>query len=182
MKDLTGVTIKNAPLKVKALAQLKYEQRLHLPDLQRGFRWSPERVRALHDSLYRRYPVGALLLWKPSWTSELAPFATRAWDIWAPHPETGKGEREPVSVVSPGAMFVLDGQQRLTSLFRVIFRSLAKGKTSLDPDLLVAGTDPRNGVNFDQEDGNALGGWTGCDEFGAHTYQARHAAKRAERR
>jgi hypothetical protein len=68
----------------------------------------------------------------------MAPFATRVWDIWLPHPETGKGERESVSKVSPGAMFVLDGQQRLTSLFRVIFRSLAKGKTNYDPDLLVA--------------------------------------------
>jgi hypothetical protein len=108
MKDLTGVTIKTAPWKVRSLAQLKREQKLHLPDLQRGFRWSPERVRALHDSLYRRYPVGALLPWKPSWTGDSAPFATRAWDIWLPNPDSGKGEREPAYEAQPGAMFVLD--------------------------------------------------------------------------
>lgn len=138
MKDLTGVAIQTQSPKVRALAELKREGKLHLPDLQRGFRWSPERVRALHDSLYRRFPVGALLLWKPIWSGDTAPFATRAWDLWVPHSETGKGQREPATPVLPGAVFVLDGQQRLTSLFRVIFRSLGKAKTNADPDLLVA--------------------------------------------
>src|SRR5262249_42195837 len=37
-----------------------------------------------------------------------------------------------------GSLFVLDGQQRLTSLFRVIFSSRVRGKKTPDPDLLVA--------------------------------------------
>ncbi len=138
MSELTGVTIKATPWKVRNLAALKRNGELHLPDLQRGFRWSPERVRDLHDSLYRRYPVGALLLWKPSWSGEDAPFATRAWDTWLLNSATGKVEREAAAPVRPGAMFVLDGQQRLTSLFRVIFQSRAMGKNTFDPDLLVA--------------------------------------------
>lgn len=138
MRELTGVTIKTTPWKVRALADLKRDRKLHLPDLQRGFRWAAERVRALHDSLFRRYPVGALLLWKPTWKTDEAPFKTRAWDIWPPNPETARGEREGVFPVEPGALFVLDGQQRLTSLFRIIFRSRAKGKETPDPDLLVA--------------------------------------------
>ena len=40
--------------------------------------------------------------------------------------------------VQPGSLFVLDGQQRLTSIFRVIFRSRIRNKTTPDPDLLVA--------------------------------------------
>ena len=40
--------------------------------------------------------------------------------------------------VKPGSLFVLDGQQRLTSIFRVIFRSRISNKTTPDPDLLVA--------------------------------------------
>jgi hypothetical protein len=44
------------------------------------------------------------------------------------------------------------------------------------------GTDQRHGVNFDHQGGSALGGWTRCNETGAHTDRARHAAKRAERR
>ena len=33
---------------------------------------------------------------------------------------------------------VIDGQQRLTSIFRVVFCSRLKNKTTFDPDLLVA--------------------------------------------
>ncbi len=123
--------------KVEKLAEEKRAARLHLPDLQRGFRWNAERVRVLFDSLYRRYPVGALLLWKPSWEGTEAPFKTRPWDLW-PSNVHGKGEREAERPVQPGSYFILDGQQRLTSLFRVLFGSKGKGKPKNDPDLLVA--------------------------------------------
>jgi hypothetical protein len=133
-----SVAIKSTPWKVRALAQLKAEGRLHLPDLQRGFVWSPERVRALFDSLYRRYPIGALLLWKPSWEGSDAPFVTRPWDLAPPSPTTGRGVRESTSRIEPGSMFVLDGQQRLTSLFSVLFSNREPDKTVRDPNLMVA--------------------------------------------
>lgn len=133
----SGVTIKASPWKVGALVDLKRDGKLMLPDLQRGFVWSAERVRSLLDSLYRRYPVGALLLWKPTWRGQEAPFVTRAWDLALPDP-SGAGKPEGAPPVLPGACFVLDGQQRLTSLFRVIFGSRLRGGTAPDPDLLVA--------------------------------------------
>jgi hypothetical protein len=129
--------LKAAPWKIASLAALKRDGRLHLPDLQRGFVWSADRVRALHDSLYRSYPVGALLLWEPTWEGE-APFSTRPWDICPPDDLTGRGHPEPPVQVQPGSLFVLDGQQRLTSIFRVIFRSRIRNKTTPDPELLVA--------------------------------------------
>jgi hypothetical protein len=79
-----------------------------------------------------------LLLWKPTWEVAEPPFITRAWDIFNPNAQTGRGEPEPIYPVRQGALFVLDGQQRLTSLFRVIFRSRLQGKDALDPDLLVS--------------------------------------------
>lgn len=133
----SGVTIKASPWKVGALVDLKREGKLMLPDLQRGFVWSAERVRSLLDSLYRRYPVGALLLWKPTWRGEQAPFVTRAWDLALPA-AGGAGVPEVAPPVQQGACFVLDGQQRLTSLFRVIFGSRLRGGSVPDPDLLVA--------------------------------------------
>src|SRR5579884_105133 len=138
MVNTAGIVVKSTPWKIKALAQLKREGRLRLPDLQRGFVWSPDRVRYLHDSLYRRYPIGALLLWKPSWEGSESPFLTRAWDLFPPNPTTDRGEPERDTSVSPGSIFVLDGQQRLTSLFRVIFSSRLGGKATRDPNLLVA--------------------------------------------
>src|SRR5271157_2380747 len=43
-----------------------------------------------------------------------------------------------------------------------------------------AGTDQRNGVNFDQHDGGAVGGCMRYDMIGASAHVARHAAKSAE--
>ena len=34
-----------------------------LPKFQRGYVWNRDQVRALMDSLYRRHPVGSLLVW-----------------------------------------------------------------------------------------------------------------------
>ena len=131
------LNLKAAPWKIVSLAALKRSGRLHLPDLQRGFVWTSDRVRALYDSLYRSYPVGALLLWEPKWQGEV-PISTRAWDICPPDEVTQRGVPEPTAVVQPGSLFVLDGQQRLTSIFRMVFRSRLRNKTTPDPDLLVA--------------------------------------------
>jgi hypothetical protein len=131
------LNLKAAQWKIANLAGLKRDGKLHLPDLQRGFVWSADRVSALYDSLYRSYPVGALLLWAPTWDVE-APFSTRAWDICPPDTQSLSGEPEPPAAIRPGSLFVLDGQQRLTSLFRVIFSSRIRGKRTPDPDLLVA--------------------------------------------
>ena len=51
---------------------------------------------------------------------------------------------------------------------------------SIGLNLRRSGTDQRHGVNFDHQGGSALGGWTRCNETGAHTDRARHTAKRGE--
>ena len=34
-----------------------------LPEFQRGYVWNRDQVRGLMDSLYRRHPIGSLLVW-----------------------------------------------------------------------------------------------------------------------
>jgi uncharacterized protein with ParB-like and HNH nuclease domain len=34
-----------------------------LPEFQRGYVWNRDQVRGLFESLYRRHPVGGLLVW-----------------------------------------------------------------------------------------------------------------------
>jgi hypothetical protein len=70
-----------------------------IPSIQRDFVWMRPDVRDLFDSLYRGYPVGALLLWKTNLT---VPFKTAAVV------QTDKSIHQP--------LYLLDGQQRLTSL------------------------------------------------------------------
>ena len=71
-----------------------------LPKFQRGYVWNRDQVRGLMDSLYRRHPVGSLLVW-----------ATGA--DGANH----RGEQD----LAPGVVrLLLDGQQRITSLYGII--------------------------------------------------------------
>jgi len=147
MPEAKGLNLRAAPWRVGSLAGLKRDGRLHLPDLQRGFVWSADRVLALLDSLYRSYPVGALLLWEPTWEGSEPPFSTRPWDLCPPDPVTGRGVPEPAAPIEPGSLFVLDGQQRLTSILRVVLRSRIRNRTEPDPDLLVALSPDEEWVN-----------------------------------
>src|SRR3954454_4291931 len=71
-----------------------------LPEFQRGYVWHRDQVRGLMDSLYRRYPVGSLLVWR-----------TRTENAHA----RGDGQLAVGSVD-----LLLDGQQRITSLYGII--------------------------------------------------------------
>lgn len=73
---------------------------LGLPEIQRGYVWSKAQVRDLIDSLYREYPSGLILLWKPAQLPEL-----RTPDV---QQNAGGGKRP--------TYLILDGQQRLISL------------------------------------------------------------------
>lgn len=67
-----------------------------MPEFQRGFVWTPAKVRDLAESLYRDYPVGALLLW------------------YQPPEDTPAIARSPDAVRSN--VWIVDGQQRATAL------------------------------------------------------------------
>lgn len=75
---------------------------LALPDIQRPFVWKNAKVRDLLDSMFQGFPIGYLLTWKNPGES-----GTR-----------GIGTDEKGSPV-PSAL-VIDGQQRLTSLYAVM--------------------------------------------------------------
>ena len=75
-----------------------------LPEMQRKYVWTKEKVRALIDSLYKDYPSGSILLWKTS-----DPPETRDAAVATEGRATG-GE----------SYLLLDGQQRLTSLSAII--------------------------------------------------------------
>lgn len=79
---------------------------IKLPEIQRGYVWKPTQVANLVDSLYRGYPSGSMLVWRPS-----EEVAERFLSIAG----SGKG---PMAV----PQYLLDGQQRLTSLHRVFHR------------------------------------------------------------
>jgi hypothetical protein len=71
-----------------------------LPEFQRGYVWNRDEVRGLFDSLYKRHPVGGLLVW-----------ATES------NTATHRGD----GALAAGVVkLLLDGQQRMTSLYGVV--------------------------------------------------------------
>ena len=72
-----------------------------LPDIQRPFVWKNTKVRNLFDSMYRGYPVGYLLLWENANVEDSRTI--------------GANQKQKVP-----SLLIVDGQQRLTSLFAVV--------------------------------------------------------------
>lgn len=78
---------------------------VRIPAFQRGFVWDAERVAYLMDSIYKGYPFGAVILWR---TREALKVERRLGPFELP-----PGDPDyPID-------YVLDGQQRLTSIFGV---------------------------------------------------------------
>ena len=76
---------------------------LRLPEIQRPFVWTNVKVRDLVDSIYRGYPVGELMLWSVASSEDRVIGAGKA------------------AVKAQDANYrIVDGQQRLTSLYAVM--------------------------------------------------------------
>jgi len=82
-----------------------------LPDIQRPFVWSNAKVRDLFDSMYRGFPVGYFLFWENAEANGAKQIGLGAKQHHVPH------------------RLIVDGQQRLTSLFAVF-----RGQKVLDDD------------------------------------------------
>lgn len=86
---------------INALVEQIDSGELSLPDLQRPFVWKRSRVRELFDSLYHGYPAGYFLFWSTPATVDSHKVAT-------------------AQGTSAGLKMIVDGQQRLTSLYAVM--------------------------------------------------------------
>jgi len=88
---------------------------LLIPDLQRPFVWTPDKVTLLIDSLIRGWPFGTLLLWKVN-DQQLQAIPSRPF--WTVVDRTDKAGGGTVGKMNPPAQYhmVLDGQQRVQSL------------------------------------------------------------------
>lgn len=119
-----ATTLESGPtattLDVEALVNMAWAGKIRVPHFQRDFRWGWEDVRRLFDSIEKGYPIGSLLLWQreaPAQTLQLGALQIRA-------PKTDN------------ALWVVDGQQRLTSLANALHNDgAAKAEFALAYDL-----------------------------------------------
>ena len=82
--------------------------KLQVPRFQRDFVWPLSKTRALLDSMYKEFPIGSFFLWQAP--ADSPPLSRPLSELGIPAPK-------------PGAevTYILDGQQRLASLFAVIY-------------------------------------------------------------
>lgn len=92
----------NTTLTVNQLIEKIDTGELGLPELQRPFIWKDSKVRDLFDSMMRGYPIGYLMLWE------------------CPSLDKKKGIGVDVHSYDSPKEVIIDGQQRLTSLYAVI--------------------------------------------------------------
>lgn len=105
---------------------------IRIPAFQREFVWEPDQVAFLIDSIYKGFPIGTIVFWQ---TDERLSTEKRLGEFNLPEPKRDY----PVN-------YVLDGQQRLTSLFSAF-------QNTLKP----TGNNWTN-VYFDIENANSLQG------------------------
>ena len=97
-----------------------------LPAMQRPFVWKADRIYRLIDSLLRGFPIGAVMLWKTSTVQRYRRLSrdvdTKASPIFNFETSTNNSDK----------YLVLDGQQRLTSLFAAFKGTYNHKKLYLD--------------------------------------------------
>jgi hypothetical protein len=96
---------------------------LRIPNFQRPFVWNDSMMLTLIDSILEGYPIGSLLFWRPVYRE---PF--RSTDFIGPFEISIAKDRD--------ISYVIDGYQRLTTLFVVLNNSRRKGR-QIDPKFTI---------------------------------------------
>lgn len=116
---------------------------LYLPHIQRPFVWEEEQMLKLFDSLMRNYPIQTLLFWKTKDEIKARKFMEEVeWD-----PDLSDYYEPNVSKAGCEKTFVLDGQQRLQTLYAT-FAGAIKGP---DGERLEAYFDTSSGASISDE-------------------------------
>ena len=98
---MAEVLFKKVDYTLKKLVEDISMGEIGLPDIQRPFVWPMTKVRDLFDSMYRGFPIGYLLFWENGCSDT--------------HRTIGAAPKQKVA-----RLLIVDGQQRLTSLYAVM--------------------------------------------------------------
>lgn len=105
---MAGATFKTNPYGLHELLQHCDRGTLQLPDFQRSWVWDEDRIKSLIASVSRAFPIGALMTLEAGGEVDFKPRPI-------------EGAPESALNTKPQAL-LLDGQQRMTSLYQVALR------------------------------------------------------------
>lgn len=115
----TPITVRDAVLNVR-------REKYLLPAIQREFVWKPDQIIRLFDSLLKDYPIGSFLFW------DVAPSKVKDYQFYhfirQYHERDRKHNIKAELFGDEDIVAVLDGQQRLTSLYIALLGSYAEKK------------------------------------------------------
>lgn len=94
-----------------------------IPTFQREVVWERDSVKKLWDSIYRFYPIGSVLIWKTG-------LKLQNHRSVGGHIITENGDRTEYQ-------YILDGQQRTTSLLTSLYGGKIEGRGDFDPSLYI---------------------------------------------
>ncbi|TGO02602.1 hypothetical protein PN36_22240 [Candidatus Thiomargarita nelsonii] len=95
-----------------------------IPTFQREFVWEEENVKKLWDSIYKFYPLGSILVWKTDIKLQN-------------HREIG-GHKISEGILNRSQyQYILDGQQRTTSLLTSLYGGSIEGKDGFEPSVYI---------------------------------------------
>jgi len=95
-----------------------------IPTFQRDVVWEKENVKKLWDSIYKFYPLGSILVWKTEIKLQN-------------HRSIGGHQIADDHSYSSEFQYLLDGQQRTTSLLTSLYGGAIQGKEGFDPALYI---------------------------------------------
>jgi len=98
-------------------------KKYQIPTFQRDVIWSPDSVKKLWDSIFRFYPIGSILIWKT--------------DLKLHNHRSIGGHVIANSDKISDFNYILDGQQRTTSLLTSLYGGDIEGRPGFDPTLYV---------------------------------------------
>ena len=119
MSKYTNMTIKDVVGKIGS-------GDIYLPAIQRKFVWRHTQIEKLFDSLMREYPIGTFLFWMLN--GENINKYTFYKFIQEYHERDSRNEIRPTPELKENIIGVLDGQQRLSSMFIALQGSYAYKK------------------------------------------------------
>jgi len=107
-----------------------------IPTFQREVVWDRENVKKLWDSIYKFYPLGSILIWKTDLKLQN-------------HRQVGGHRITDENFTRAEYQYILDGQQRTTSLLTSLYGGSIEGQDGFNPTLYVDFTIP---INSDTDD------------------------------
>lgn len=135
----TAITIK------EAIKQIKNRHYV-LPSIQREFVWTTDQIETLFDSLMRDYPIGTFLFWKVD-KNKIRDFEFYEF-LEKYHEKNNRHNKKATLSADEDIIALLDGQQRMTSLYLALCGSYSEKRKHARRDDLSSYNEKRLFLNL----------------------------------